>query len=52
MSSFTSCDITNFFCKIGKVRLIVFQKLATSVMLKNINGMMNFHISGCLKAFL
>ena len=57
MSSFTGCDTTIFFCKIGKMVLIVFQKLATSVMLKNITDEMNlyvemnFYISGCWKAY-
>ena len=48
MSIVLQAVILLFFCKIQD-GLIVFQKLATSVILKNISAL---HISGCWKAYL
>ena len=53
MSSFTGCDPTIFFCKIGKDHFnsFFFQKLTTSVILKSITDVMNLYISVCWKAY-
>ena len=49
MSIVLQVVILHFFVKDG---LIVFQKLGTSVILKNISGVMNVYSSGWWKAYL